>query len=166
MKNPLNYEAIQSTGLKGLGDSPAETLAAYIYYIESIVTPHIDAIDNTLPIHDRLLEATLIIFDALLSDKPTLNQLYPELISSPCLLKDFAPTASGLCTRLFIRLDLTPDDLTGKARLHAYMIYFNYWFRVWLKDETPDQSNTMATVDQDLVKLKGWKEWVANAITF
>lgn len=166
MKNPFNHDAIQSAGLIGLGDSPAEILAAYIYYIESIVTPNIDAIDHSIPIHDRLLEATLIIFDALLSDKPSLNRLYPELISSPCVLSNFAPIASGLCTRLFIRLDLAPNDLTSKARLHAYMIYFNHWFRVWLKDETPDQSNTMATIDQDLLKLKGWKEWVENAISF
>ena len=164
MKNPLDHNAIESMGLDGLGGVPAETLAAYVYYIETITAPQIEAIDATLPIHDRLLEATLVVFDALMPDKATLNRLHPMMLTSPCLLNDLIPMSRGFLTRLFCQLELGPDDLTSKARFHAYTIYFNRWLRVWLSDETPDQSDTMATIDQDLTKLKGWKEWITNAV--
>lgn len=151
-------------GLEGLGDTPAEILTAYAYYIETITAPQINRIDATLPIHDRLLEATLVVFDTLLADKHALNRLCPDVLTSPCLLNDLIPIARGFLTRMFVQLDLAPDDLTSKARLHTYTIYFNHWLRIWLSDETPDQSDTMATIDQDLTKLRGWKEWVTNAV--
>lgn len=166
MKNPLNHNAIESMGLQGLGDTPAETLTAYAYYVETLTAPQINSIDAALPIHDRLLEATLVVFDALMPDKPALNRLYPDLAESPCTLNDFIPMARGFFTRMFVQLELAPDDLTSKARLHTYTIYFNHWLRIWLKDETPDQSNTMAAIDQDLTKLRGWKEWITNAVSF
>ncbi len=166
MKNPLDHDAIESMGLQGLGDAPAETLAAYVYYIETITAQQIEAIDVALPIHDLLLEATLVVFDALMPDKATLNRLCPIMLTCPCLVNDFIPMARRFFTRMFVQLELAPNDLTSKARLHVYMIYFNHWLRVWLNDETPDQSDTMATIDQDLTKLKGWKEWLSNAVSF
>lgn len=166
MKNPLNHDAIMSGGLKGLGDTPTETLAAYVYYIETLTVPQINAIDVTLPIHDRLVEATLIIFDTLLSDKLTLNRLYPDVLTSPCILKNFIPMTRDFFIRMFIQLELAPDNLTSKARLHMYTVYFNHWFRVWLNDETPDQSDTMAAIDQNLRKLREWKELITSNISF
>lgn len=165
MKNPLDHDAIESMGQQGFGDAPAETLAAYIYYVETLTTPQIKTIDANLPIHDRLLEATLVVFDALMPDKVTLDRLCPMILTSPCLINDLIPIAHGFFTRMFVLLELAPDDLTSKARLHTYTIYFNHWLRVWLNDETPDQSNTMAVIDQDLTQLKGWKEWITNAVS-
>ncbi len=164
MKNPLDHNEIESMGLDGLGDASAEILTAYVYYIEALTAPQIEAIEATLPIHDRLLEATLVVFDALVPDKHALNRLCPDMLLSPCLLNDLIPMARGFLTRMFCQLELAPDDLTSKARLHTYTIYFNHWLRVWLKDETPDQSDTMATIDQDLTKLKGWKEWLCDTV--
>ena len=164
MKNPFDHDVIESMGLKGLGDTPAETLSAYVYYVETITAPQIDTIESALPIHDRLLEATLIVFDALLPDKSALNRLYADMLSSPCVLKDFIPIARGFFMRMFSQLDLAPDDLTSKARLHMYTMYFTQWLRIWLNDETADQSETMAAIDQDLAQLKEWKEWIMKAV--
>jgi hypothetical protein len=112
-----------------------------------------------------LLEATLIVFDALLPDKPALNRLCPDMLSSPCVLSDFIPMARGFFTRMFMQLELAPDDVMSKARLHTYTVYFNHWLRIWLNDETPDQSDTMAAIDQDLTQLREWKEWITNAVS-
>jgi hypothetical protein len=62
-------------------------------------------------------------------------------------------------------LHLPPDDLIGKTRLNVYMIYFNKWLLTWLDDETPDQSDTMAAVDQNLSQLKEWKDWISSTIS-
>ena len=165
MKNPLDHDAIESMGLQGLGNEPAETLTAYVYYVETRTAPQINIVDATLPIHDRLLEATLVVFDALMPDKPALNRLCPNMLSSPCVLKDFIPVARDFFTRMFCQLGLAPDDLTSKARLQMYTVYFNHWLRVWLRDETPDQSDTMAAIDQDLTQLRMWKEWITNVVS-
>ncbi|MES2253322.1 MAG: hypothetical protein V4482_06560 [Pseudomonadota bacterium] len=164
MKNPFDHDAIESMGLRGLGDAPIETLAAYVYYAESIIEPQISSIDADLPIHDRLLEATLILFDTMLPDKAAIKRISPDMLSSPCIVKDFVPLAHGFFTRLFCQLSLAPNDFASKARLHMYTAYFNHWLHIWLSDETPDQSDTMAAIDQDLNQLREWKEWIMNAV--
>jgi hypothetical protein len=165
MKNPLDHEAIATLGLAGLGENPSEVLAAYLYFLESLARPHIVAIDLTLPIHDRLLEATLIIFDTAMNDKAAIKRLYSDIIMSPCILKNFTSFAADFFTRQFCQLHLPPDDLIGKTRLNVYMIYFNKWLLTWLDDETPDQSDTMAAVDQNLSQLKEWKDWISSTIS-
>ena len=164
MKNPLDHDAIESMGLRGLGNPPIETLAAYVYYAESIAAPQIDLIDNDLPIHDRLLEATLILFDTMLPDKAAIKRICPDMLLSPCVVKDFIPIARGFFTRLFSLLALAPNDFTSKARLHMYTAYFNHWLHIWLNDETPDHCDTMAAIDQDLNQLREWKEWIVNSV--
>lgn len=160
MKNPLDHEKIEQSGIKGLGEDPNETLLAYVYYIESQSRHSFSILQSVFPIHDRLLEATLIIFDTMADDKKILRKLYNEIILSPCILKDFIPAARGFFMRMFMAIGLDEDNIASNARMHVYALYFNCWLSVWFADETADQSNTMAAVDQNLRQLKSWKEWI------
>eukprot|EP01035_Chromulina_nebulosa_P029218 gene29218-38705_t len=166
MENPFDHNSIASLGLTGLGNNPSETLAAYLYFLESRARPHLTRIDSTLPIHDRLLEAALIIFDVAIHDKSVIKRLRSDMATSPCVLKEFSPYVADFFTRLFCELDLPPNDVVSKARLNIYMVYFNNWLDVWIDDETPDQSETMAAIDQNLSQLKEWKDWITHTFSF
>ncbi len=166
MKNPLNHEAILSHGRKGLGSEPSETLSVYLYYLESKVRPQLQILDTSLPIHDRLLETTLLIFDAALDDKNVMKIIYDDLLTAPCLVKTIISNACDLFSRIFNQIGLPADDLESKTRLNVYVFYFSRWLSTWFDDTTPDQSLILAVVDRDLNQLKNWKEWVKKTISF
>ncbi len=190
MIHPLNHEQITANGWNGLGDAPAQTLAAYIYYINELIQPSLRSIDHKLPIHDRLLEATLVIFDAMLPDKPLLARLYPELKRSPCVIKELQRIIHGFFSRLFVQIGINNTSQTGlgnlasmtyggtdtqstltssilnEARLYIYIGHYAHWMTIWFSDETPDQSLTLATIDQQLIVAKEWKDWLSEKTAF
>lgn len=190
MINPLNHEKISTDRWRGLGDNPESVLAAYVYYVEALIEPSLTSIDQTLSVHDRLLEATLVIFDAMASDKAALDIIYPELRQSPCVLKSLRRVVHGFFHRMFVRLGLRDrkadtvehlssmaysamnvnkepfSGLLNEARLYVYIDHYVRWVRVWLSDDTADQHITLATIDQDLVAAKEWKDWIAEKVGF
>ncbi len=188
--HPLNHEQIIIDGWRGLG-APAKTLAAYVYYIDELIQPLLNSIDHKLPIHDRLLEATLIIFDAMLPDKPLLARLYPELMQSLCVITELRRVIHGFFLRLFVRIGINNTSSTGlgdlasmtyggadvtkstfisnimdEARLHIYIGHYAHWITVWLSDDTPDQSIILTTIDQQLIAAKEWKDWFSEKTAF
>ncbi len=190
MIHPLNHEQITANGWSGLGDAPAQTLAAYIYYINELIQPSLRSIDHNLPIHDRLLEATLVIFDAMLPDKLLLARLYPELRRSPCVITELQRIIHGFFSRLFVHIGINnptsmglgdlasmtygstdtkstfTSNILNEARLYVYIGHYVHWMTIWLSDNTPDQSLTLATIDQQLIVAKEWKDWLSEKTAF
>ena len=105
---------------------------------------------------DRLFEAFMVRFDVLNDDREAWKSLFFDVLKNPAYLK-VATARFHHSMNVMLRIcDLT--DRKGPALSAPFksgaiaLVYLNA-IRIWLNDDTPDMSQTMAELDRGLTRL-------------
>ena len=103
--------------------------------------------------HDRLFDLLMRRFDALALHKTAIARMartlprdpVSGLVAAPSLLRSmaWALEAAGVST----------GGLRGILRMKALAGLYLMTMRTWLRDETPDQAETMASLDRNLKRM-------------
>lgn len=141
--------------------SKSDLLAAYARRVdaamlEALGTPAAPPAD-TAAVKDRLFETIMARLDALAAHKPAIRVLMRELPGDPAALAVFL--CGGLrrgIDWMLAAADLDSGGLAGMARRKLLGGIYLDTLRVWLKDDTPDLSATMAHLDKRLGQGLRW----------
>lgn len=98
---------------------------------------------------DRLFDLLMERLDALAPYKPAMAEIAKESLRDPGALC-FVPRMARSMTRALEAAGVPGGGLMGLAKAKALVLIYADAFRVWLKDDRPDQSKTMAALDRGL----------------
>lgn len=126
-----------------------------------------DGIDLEEPAQERLFEVLMRRLDALEAHRPAIAALMRSARRDPRL-------AAGLFSRsvrsqrwMLAAAGIPSTGLEGDMRAHGLALLFGRLLEVWLKDEDPGLSRTMAHLDESLrqgAKLLGMMDDVATIL--
>ena len=115
---------------------------------------------DNLSTHDILFESVMNHLDALTSRKNAIQRFVQDLEFSPCWLLDIKPYISEWSRKKLNEARIETGDLMGTVKIQVFTIFCLYILRTWAKDDTLDQSITLAALDGGLRKLEEWQEMV------
>jgi hypothetical protein len=102
---------------------------------------------------DVLFEGIVTFLDGLLPQKPLFQMVYEEnpmhLLSRPVLLR-----VEDTLQTILERATISTASLKGFLRLKALNVVFISIFKVWLEDDTPDQSKMLSCLDARLAQAE------------
>ncbi|MGE0725488.1 MAG: TetR family transcriptional regulator [Alphaproteobacteria bacterium] len=105
---------------------------------------------------DRLFDAMMRRFDALAAHRAGLRAVLRELPSDPIAALCAGPAFARSMRWTVEAAGLATGGIAGAARVKAAGAAYLAALAVWIDDETPDQSRTMARLDRTLRRLDGW----------
>ncbi len=111
---------------------------------------------------ERLFDAFMLRFDAMLKDREALRVIFIEERRSLTGLPRAALRAQRSMLRMLEAVGLGEDALLARAAAVALVPLYARVFHVWLKDE-PDQAKTMAALDKALRRIERWLERARSA---
>ena len=125
-------------------------LAALIARTDKAVLAGHDFSDSEEPYRERLLDVLMRRFDALSTHKPAIRSILRDFGADPatavCSLPAFANSMAWSLEAAGIRA----TGLPGIVRIKGLGLIYLSALRVWLEDDSPDLSATMARLDRDL----------------
>ncbi|CCQ72285.1 TetR/AcrR family transcriptional regulator [Magnetospira sp. QH-2] len=159
----------EATGLslaaiRGEFRSRESLLRAFVERIDRVVLEQGPADGETT--HDRLFDILMRRFDALAPYKEGLRAVTRSLTCDPVSALVLAPTLAGSMGWMLEAADLSPQGWRGRVRVKALSTLWLATARIWLEDETTDQSKTMAALDKHLGHLEtlaAWCPWEGGA---
>ncbi len=104
-------------------------------------------------LHDRLFDLVMCRFDAMAPYKKGLKSIWDELPTHPLFFLPALIQGFFSLNHLLEKIGFDQNPFCDKLYLGSFAVFYLSAIRVWHKDETPDQSQTMAYVDQGLKKL-------------
>jgi len=105
---------------------------------------------------DRLFDTIMRRFDALAAHKDAVRELTRGAAGDPSALR----AAPGLLQSMIWMLEAAGVDASGwrgLARAHLLGCLYASVLRVWLEDDSPDMTRTMAVLDR---RLRGAARWL------
>lgn len=102
---------------------------------------------------DRLTDMVMAHLDACLVHREPIRYLWGDLVSMPLTLLTLRPYLTKMVARLLKECGVKENDLWAPIRLRAYLGLFIYVLYVWIYDETPQQEQTLVTLDRGLKQL-------------
>ncbi len=106
---------------------------------------------------ERLFDALMLRFDAMLKDKDALRVIAIEESRDIVGLPQAAMRVRRSMARMLDAAGLSQDPLAARAASIALVPLYARVLRVWFKDE-PDQAKTMAALDKALRRAERWLE--------
>lgn len=133
-------------GLKAHFSSKAEILAAFTDLVNDEVLARAPAREEGQSRRDALFEVVMSRFDVLAPWKPALRSIVRSSVPDP------AQVARGLAANRWMleAAGIGSGGLDGMARVAGLASVYSSTFRVWLDDDDPGLSRTMATLDRRL----------------
>ena len=113
------------------------------------------AVDATEPARDRLFEVLMRRFDALAPHKDAVAAILGGLCAEPAAALAQSPRVLCSMAWMLEAARVPADGLIGLVRIKGLALIHANALRVWLADDTPDMSKTMAAVDQGLCRAEG-----------
>ncbi len=139
-------------------ESKGAILAGFARRIDAAVLAGQEDGDRDGGARDRLFDVVMRRFDALAPHKAALGSIVYDLGCDPVLgLCGMASLARSMACMLEAA-DLSADGLRGVLRIKVLGVIYLATMRVWLRDESPDLSQTMASLDRHLRRA----EWLAE----
>lgn len=111
---------------------------------------------------EALFEILMARFEAAEDYKDFIRVLWREWPSDMLSALLIASKGAGSMAWVLDRAGLSGTGLSGMMRIQGLTILYLYTVKVWLDDDTPDLSKTMASLDQGLGRL----ERIAKALSF
>ena len=143
--------------------SKAAIVNGFIKSIDEKVLAGIEEGDETSSTRDRLFDVLMRRFDALSPHKAgvaaILRDTCMDPISGLCILPRF------LCSMAWMleAAGQSSAGLAGMARAQGLALIYADAFRVWLRDDSADVSQTMAALDRDLCRAERMIGWCGLA---
>lgn len=105
------------------------------------------------PRRDRVFDLLMRRFDALQSYKAGLGAIIRDLPGDPFSLLAAGPGLLRAMTWILEAAGVSTAGIRGAVRVKALALVYLATFRVWLRDDQPDLSRTMATLDRTLKRM-------------
>ena len=131
--------------------SKTDLLEAIIHHIEQETLKVFEA--NTLDIEDmsepeRLFEAIMAGFEAILPYKSALKRLTQDFKAHPTLFLEHVPLALHSLKWLLEMANIRLSGLLAPLQVRAFAVLYLKLLSTWLEDHSEDLTKTMAAVDR------------------
>jgi len=138
--------------------SKGAILAGFTRRIDLAVLAGREDDDRDGSARDRLFDVVMRRFDALAPARAAVRSIVCDVTRDPvmglCAMTNLARSMSCLLEAA----GLSASGLRGAVRIKALCTVYLATMRVWLRDESPDLSQTMASLDRHLRRA----EWLAS----
>lgn len=104
---------------------------------------------------DRVFDALMLRFDAMLPQKPALISIAEDLEREPGAALVLLPATRKSMKRLLEAAGIDSSGIGGAMKARGLMLVWGAAFRRWL-DDNDDQSRTMAELDRRLRQGESW----------
>jgi AcrR family transcriptional regulator len=138
----------------------ASLLDVYAERLDAEVAQELGLQPSAGPWRERVFDAFMLRFDAMLKDRDALRVVLIDERSDLVALPRALLRARRSMARLLDATGLSDDALVARAASVALVPLYARIFKVWLKDE-PDQAKTMAALDKALRRIERWLERTA-----
>ena len=131
---------------------PAKALLLneFMRHIDNLVLEQDVPFDESDSQRDRIFEILMLRFEAMQPYKDSLRQIAADLRKNPISTIANGPNAALSMAKMLAAADLTADGLLGIARAHGLLAAWLATGHVWLLDDSPDMTRTMAALDKNL----------------
>lgn len=127
-------------------------------------TPALDA--KGLNTHDILFESIMNHLDTLTPYKTAVHRFINDLSFAPCWLMDLKPYGSEWSRQRLNEAGIEVTDIIGSIKIQIFNLFCLYILKTWTDDQTSDQSQTLAAIDQGLTKLEEWQSVIKEKLAF
>lgn len=124
-------------------------LEAYSQYIDDQVLKG-DLPEAGEPVRDRLFDILMRRFDAMAPHKAGIKAVLRDSGTDPVALLCGARQFHASMSLMLEAAGVSSSGLLGLFRIEAISAVYVYALRIWLKDDSPDMSSTMASLDKAL----------------
>ena len=125
-------------------------LNEFMRHIDNLVLAQNVPFDEFDLERDRILEILMLRFEAMQPYKEALRQINRDLPKEPINIIANGPSAALSMTKMLAAANLTANGLLGITHAHGLLVVWLATARVWLQDDTPDMTQTMAALDRNL----------------
>jgi len=112
--------------------------------------------DTTLPVRDRLFDALMSRYDAMLPHRAAIERLQRAARRDPGLAAFFAMQLPRAMARIADACGVRTTGLRGMATVQALTLLHLDVTRTWIDDSSGDLSATMKALDERLAQAEGW----------
>lgn len=139
-------------------------LAGLVARTDRAVLEGHDFADSAEPYRERLLDVLMRRFEALSSSKPAIRSILRDLGADPLTTLCSLPALANSMAWSLEVSGIRAAGPIGMLRIKGLGMIYLSALRVWLDDESPDHSATMARLDRDLRRAEalvsafpGWR---------
>ena len=125
-------------------------LNEFMRHIDDLVLAQNAPFDEFDLERDRIFEILMLRFEAMQPYKEALRQINRDLPKEPINIIANGPSAALSMSKMLAAANLTANGLLGIAHAHGLLVVWLATARVWLQDDTPDMTQTMAALDRNL----------------
>ena len=111
---------------------------------------------------DRLFDLVMARFDALAPYRAAMAEIARDALRDPGSAR-FLPRMARSMSRILEAAGIGATGLAGAVRAKGLALVYADAFRVWLGDDTADQSKTMAALDRGLARAEKAQRFLARA---
>lgn len=134
--------------------SKAALLNAFIRRTDQAVLAGHDFDDSSEPVRERLLDVLMRRLDALAPHKDAVASITRDLGSDPGALLCSGPAFMNSMAWSLEAAGVSSSGLAGILRIKGLAAIYLSAIRVWMRDDTQDQSVTMAHIDKNLKRAE------------
>ena len=118
--------------------------------------------DSSEPYRERLLDVLMRRFDALAQHKAAVRSIFRDMQSNPATAVCLLPAFFNSMAWSLELAGIQAAGLGGLLRIKGLGLIYISGISVWLDDESPDLSVTMARIDRDLRRVEGMMNLVSR----
>lgn len=134
--------------------SKAALLNGFIRRTDQAVLAGHDFEDASEPVRERILDVLMRRLDALAPHKEAIASITRDVGRDPGALLCSGPAFMNSMAWSLEAAGVGTAGLFGMARIKGLAAIYLSALRVWLRDDTPDQSVTMAYIDKNLKRAE------------
>lgn len=129
-------------------------LSGLLRYVDTrVLAEGVVAADQST--RERLFEIVMRRFDVLQSHRLGFTEILREVVFDPLSLLPAAPDFARSMTWMLEAAGVSTAGVAGNLRVKGLAAVYLNTLRIWIGDESVDQSRTMAALDRGLRELEG-----------
>jgi AcrR family transcriptional regulator len=136
--------------LRGLFPSKLAMLGGLTRIIDDAVLAGVSDDLASEPIRERLFDLVMRRLDAMAPYKAALRRVVPVIRRDPLTLVALNRSSVNSWRYLLASIGIATEDALGSLRVQGAVVLMARVFEVWLYDDEPEQSRTMARLDREL----------------
>ncbi len=136
--------------------SKAAVLTAFIRRVDGQVLAGAGNVDKDGSATDRLFDVLMARFDALAPHKAAVRSILKGMPEDPLAALCALPQLRRSFKWMLVAAGLPAEGVRGEIVTKAVLGVWLNAVRVWLKDDDPDLSRTMAVLDRNLKRAAQW----------
>lgn len=135
-------------------DCKEDILLAYGRKLDRLVLEAFSEPHPETPVRDLIFDILMERFDLANKDKPAIKSIFSSFRTDPGLLLFSTSHLGASMSRMLEAAGVSVNGLSGAARVAGLTTIVVWVTKIWLEDESPDLSKTMAALDKALSKIE------------